>query len=277
MFVNRFHRLLSVSAVGVALLAVLSGCDSSTAQNSNTGSVAITATATCTPTATSITRVSGKVKSATASSLVITKQNGSSVTASLSSSTTFMQQVLVARSALTDGMTISVTVTQSADGSSYTADVIQLTTGTGFAGFGNGQQRGGNFPRSGSGSGGRTSPCGFRGSGGFGGAGNSGGAGGFGGGAANSNGNRLIGTIAQVSGNTLTIADTSNNDYSLTLTNQTQIIQTKKANASSLKAGENVSLTGSTASGSTVVARSVSIMLASTGTTPTSTSSSSGV
>lgn len=266
MFVNHFHRLLSVSAVGVALLAVLSGCDSATTQDSSTGSVAITVTATCTPVAARITRVSGKVKSATASSLVITKQDGSSVTANLSNSTTFMQQILVARNALTDGTTISVTVTQSTDGNSYTADVIQLTAGTGF---GNGQQRGGNFP--GSGAGDRTSPCGFRGAGG---AGNSGG---FGGGAANGSGNRLIGTIAQVSGNTLTIADNSNNDYSLTLTNKTQIIQTKKVDAGTLKAGESVSLTGSTASGGTVVARSVSITLASTNATQTSTNSSSGL
>ncbi|GCF08759.1 hypothetical protein [Dictyobacter arantiisoli] len=268
MFIKRFHKLCAGGAVGILLLAVLSGCNAGASQDNSTGGTAasaVTATATCTPVTSTITRASGMVKSVTSSSLVITKQGGSTVTASLSSKTTYTQEALVTKSALTNGVAVSVTVTQNADGSSYTADSIQLSTGAGFGGgraggFGGRAAGGGNYPGAG---GAGSARCGFPRRSGTPGT-NGGFGGGANGGASRGNANRLIGTVSQVSGDILTVTDFSSNDYSLTLTSKTQITQTKTVTASALKAGQNITLLGTAVSGNNgaITARSVSITLA---------------
>ena len=279
---NGFRKALALSTVGLTLAAALSACGSLMVQTtSGNSSATVTATATCTPVANTMTRVSGTVKSATSSTLVVTEQHGSSVTAALASSTGITQQVQETKDALSNGKTVTVTVTQSSDGSTYTADTIQLvsSTGTGaggFGGFGGSRNGGSGTPPAfgGQGNGSGRIPCGFsRGSGsggGFGGGNGSGGAGG-------NTGNRLTGTIAQLVGNTLTVTDSSNNDYALVITSSTHIIETQKASASALKAGQYVSLTGTTENGK-VTARSVAITLtAATDSSSNSNTSNSGV
>ncbi|GCE16037.1 DUF5666 domain-containing protein [Tengunoibacter tsumagoiensis] len=249
MFSNRSHKFLATGVVSIAVLATLSGCGSvATQDSSSTG----TATATCTPRNTTITRASGTVKSIGTDSLVITKQDGSNVTMTLSSQTVITQQTLAATSALTNGSFVTVAVTPSSDGSTYTADTILLTSGLGGGGFG----RGTGGQNGGAGSGGqngnnRNNSCrpqraGTPGAnGGFGGGRQNGGAG-------NGNGNRLFGTVAQVSGTTLVVDDASNNSYLLTLTSKTQIIQTQTVTASALQIGQNVSVVGTSTAATTI-------------------------
>lgn len=276
MFLDRSHKILAVGVVNFALLVALSGCGPASAQDSTApDSGAVTATATCTPrTGTNtITRASGIVKSSSSNSLVITKSDGSSVITTLSSKTVVTQEMLEKTSALTSGAFVTISVTPSTDGSTYTADTIQLTSGVGGGQFGRGGPGAGPNAGNGNGRGNRNNPCRFQRNG------TPGASGGFGrqnGGATNGSSNRLFGTVAQVSGNTLIITDMSNNNYSLVLTGKTQITQTQKVTVSALKVGQNVSVIGALAASSDTTATATTVSITLHASTTPSTNSNGG-
>ena len=59
----------------------------------------------------------------------------------------------------------------------------------------------------------------------------------------------MIGTITQVNGNTLTVTDRQQNDYTIAVTSDTKIIQSGTASSDALKAGMDVSVMGATNNG----------------------------
>lgn len=240
---KRLPKGLLFISLGLFLF-VLAGCGSTSAGASSTSSgAAATATACVQATrpASAFKTATGTLKSISGQTLVITNQRGRDVNVTYMSSTRFTQESTVAASALQDGTPVRVTVSN--NGGTYSAVLITVVSGTngGFGGF----PRGNGTP----GAGGRNNPC-FRG-------------GRFGGtpGAGNNNFRGLNGTVSQLSGNTLTITDTTGADYTVTITSQTQIVETKSVTAAALKVGEPLTAIGTANSQGTITANTVAILL----------------
>ncbi len=229
------------------LAIVVVGCGTNSSATSGSPSVAATATACAqrrTTTTTSFKTVTGTLKSSSATTLVVTTQQGTDVSVNYSSTTRFTQQKTVPTSSLKEGTAVTVLV--SSANNTYDATRISLT------GSGNGTSNS-PFPR---GTAIANNPC-FslaRRSGGFGGQ-----FGGTGTGTTSSNFRGLIGTVSQLNGNTLIVTDSSGTDYTVTITPQTQVIQTVSATAAALKPGTALIITGSTGKNGTFNARTVSI------------------
>lgn len=231
-------------------LFVLAGCGSTTAGASSTSSGAgatATACAQATRPAASFKTAIGTLKSINGQTLTITNQQGSDVNVTYTSSTRFTQETSEAASALQSGTPVRVTV--SSNGGTYDALLITVVSGTngtngGFGGFG-GFPRGSGTP----GARGGNNPC-FKG-------------GRFGGtpGAGNNNFRGLNGTISQLSGNTLTITDTAGADYTVTITSQTRIVETKSVTAAALKVGQPITAVGTANSQGIITANTVAILL----------------
>jgi hypothetical protein len=168
--------------------------------------------------------------------LVLATQRGSDISVTYTSSTHFTQESTVPASSLQTGTLVRVTVTSS--GGTYTATSIIVTggTGSGFpgtngtpgAGFGRGNSS--CFARNRSGSGNNS----FRG---------------------------LIGTVGSLSGNTLTITDSTGTDYTVTITARTQLVQTKSVTAAALKVGEPLTVSGKAAAQQGITANAIVILL----------------
>ena len=179
---------------------------------------------------------------------MITPLQGSDVTVTYSSTTRFTRQDSIAASALKEGTSVTVVVTSA--NNTYTATRISATSGSTSS----------QFPGQGTGA---NNPCfslGRR-SGNFGG-------GQFGGGNGTGTGNStgasnfrgLIGTVYGLSGNILTVTDSSGTTYTVTVTPQTQIVQTSSATATTLKTGMALIVSGTAGSQGTINARTVSIV-----------------
>jgi len=177
---------------------------------------------------------------------MIAAANGSTVTATYTSTTRFMRQTKVAVAALQNGAFVFVAVTQNAD-NSYTATRISLSNAANA-----GTRPGGGFGGSGR-RGGNGSACGGR-RGTFGANGGQDLAGG------NGSTRGISGTVSQLKGNTLTVTDTNQADYTITLNSTTQIIQTSQAAATSLQVGLKINLVGSRNAQGVLTARSVTIL-----------------
>jgi len=206
--------------------------------------------------------VTGTIQSVSGQTVHITESNGGSVDATYSNTTRITQQKLLTgsqgTSALQQGAMVSVQVQPSANGSSYTATSITLGQGGQFGQGQNGAGAGSSQGRTG---GGRNAAC-------FG--GRRGSAAGNGGAQANgqSNRNRIFGTIGQVTGTTLTITDSQQNPYTITLASDTKIIQTTTATASAIQAGMGIRVMGPNNNG---VITASSIMIYAPGLLPTPT------
>jgi hypothetical protein len=177
---------------------------------------------------------------------VITPLQGSDVTVTYSSSTRFTRQESIPASSLKEGTTVTVVVTSA--NNTYTATRISATTGSTSGQF-TGQGTGAN------------NPCSSlaRRSGTFGG-GQFGGANGTGTGTGTSNFRGLIGTVYGLKGNILTVTDRSGTTYTVTVTPQTQILQTSSVTAATLKTGMALIVSGTAGSQGTINARTVSIV-----------------
>ncbi|GHO81667.1 hypothetical protein KSD_94380 [Ktedonobacter sp. SOSP1-85] len=246
MYGQRLHKTIIGGFAGLSLCALLlSGCGSFPFQGSAASS---------TPTATNCTSsarfrpVNGTLKSVDGNTLSVTNQQGKSVTAHLEKTTRFTQEKAVAASSLKDGVAVSAVVKQNSDNSTYTATQIVLTDRNTGA-FGNNRQQRGNNPNANCVPARQRTPTGN-------GKGN-----GNGGVRTNANGTHILsGTVGQLNNNILTVTDTKGDDYTINLASTTNIMQISSATASDLKAGETVTVTGSTEKDGSVDAQNVSIL-----------------
>ena len=251
----RMHRVLRAMPESLLFLFlglfVLAACGSNTPSASVPGSSATaTACAQATRPASSARSAVGTLKSISGQTLVLTTQRGSNATVTYTSTTRFTQEAVVAATALQEGTPVRVTVTSG--GGTYTATSIVVTTGT-TTGTNSGFPRGNGTP--GAGFGGGNNPCFARGRFGRG----TPGAGTPGAGANNFRG--LVGTVSQLSGNIMTITDTAGTDYTVTITTQTQIVETKNATAADLKVGQALTVTGTAGGQGAISARLIAILL----------------
>jgi hypothetical protein len=239
-------RMLGSSLLLVLLAVLVAGCNIPFLPGSTTSSTSATA---C-PSPVPFQATSGTIQSINGTTLLIAATNGSTVTATYTSTTRFTRQARASIAALQNGAFVFVAVTQNTD-NSYTATRISLSNaanagsrpGGGFGGgFGGSGRRGGNG-----------SACGGR-RGFFGGNGGQDFAGG------NGSTRGISGTVSQLKGETLTVTDVNQADYTVTLNSTTQIIQTSQTAATSLQVGMKVNLIGLRNAQGVLTARSVTIL-----------------
>lgn len=228
-------------SLGVVVLAAC-GSNPSTTGSSLSPSAA-TATACAGRTKTGAGRAAtGTLQSNNGTTLVIATQQGKNVTVTYSSSTSFAQESIIPATSLKEGT--YVTVAGSNANNTYTATRITEVSANVTSGFpklsgtpGTGRLSGSNpcfVRKSGSGQPGTTNTNNFRG---------------------------LVGTVSQVSSNSLTLTDTTGANYSVAITAQTQIVGTSSVTAAALKTGMALTVTGTTGSNGVVSARTVTILL----------------
>lgn len=222
-------------------LLALAGCGSTTSASTISGASA-TATACAQATrpasASAFKTATGTLNTINGQTLTMTNQRGSAVTVTYTSSTSFTQERAVPATTLQEGASVRVVVNSS--GSTYSAISITEVSGT----------KSSPFSGNGSFAGGRNSSCLQSGRTGKGSAG------------ANANGFRgLVGTVGQLNGNTLTITDAAGSAYTVTITTQTQIVQTQSATAAALKVGQPLTVIGKANGQSAITANSVAILL----------------
>lgn len=227
-------------SLGIVLLALASCGSTTTASTSTLSSTDATATA-CVqvtrPVPTTRT-ATGVLKSLNGQTLVVTNNKGNDVTITYSNTTRFTQVNSIAASSLQEGTAVRVAVTST--NGSYTATNITLIAATN--GTGNGFPRGNGNGRRGN----NNNPCIRR--------------------TQNGNGNGtpgfrgLIGTVSQVNGTTLVVADTTGASYTVTITPQTQILQTQSATAASLKVGVLLTAVGRADSQGVIAANTIALL-----------------
>lgn len=220
-------------------LLLLAACGTSTSASTTTGAAATaTACAQATRPASSFKTATGTLNSINGQTLTLTNQRGNTVTVTYSSSTTFTQESAIPATSLQEGTNVRITVTNS--NGTYTAvNIIALNGANGGSFLGNG----GNFGQG-------ANPCAAR---------NRSGRGNPGNGTNNFRG--LVGTVGQLNGTSLTITDAKGTAYTVTITQQTQIVQTQSTTAAALKVGQPLTVIGKAASQGTISANSVAILL----------------
>jgi hypothetical protein len=235
-------------------LFLLAGCGSNATAGGASGTAGAAATATAcaqlTRTPSSTRTALGTVKSISGQTFVLTDQRGTAVTVTYTSSTRFTQEVTVPASSLQEGTPVRVVVSNNAG--TYTATSIVVTgatTGGGTTGGFPGFPRGNGTP----GAGRASNPCFARARAGNGtpGAGTNN----------TTNFRGLVGTVSHLSGNVLTITDSSGADYTVNITAQTQIVETKNTTAAALKVGQALTVTGRTSGQGEISASLVAILL----------------
>ncbi|HET8845648.1 MAG TPA: hypothetical protein VFN35_29540 [Ktedonobacteraceae bacterium] len=261
-------RLLQLSKMAtggliflLGALFLLVGCGS----NSTNGTISSTATAcvqvtrTGTPPASTFANALGTLKSISGQTLVLTTRQGTEATIAYTNSTRFTQESTIALTDLQKGTDVRVGVVSS--GGTYSATTVTVTNGTngtnGNNGGGNGNN-GGRFPggngtpgvrgRGGNGTPGtRNNPCFARGR--------------FATPAtANNNFRGVVGTVTHVGSQSLAITDNAGQTYTVTITAQTQIIETKSVTAAALKVGQPLQVNG-TNKQSVITANTITILL----------------
>jgi hypothetical protein len=245
------HRLIgriSGLAILLVLLSVLvAACSipfiSTSPSSSSTTST--TSAAAC-PSPMPFQTVSGTIQSINGTTLVVASSQGSTIQATYTSTTRFTRQAKVTAAALKEGAFVFVAVTQNTS-NAYTATTISLMNSGGT----------GSRPR------GAFGGFGGRGNSACGGQGRRFAAGGGVLGTGNGNGNArgIRGTISQLSGNTLTVTDSNQSDYTIALNSATQIIQTSQVSAASLQVGMRVTLVGLHNAQGQITAQAVTILL----------------
>jgi hypothetical protein len=183
----------------------------------------------------------GMLKQISGQTLQLTTQRGATVTVTYTSATRFTRETTLPASSLQEGTPVRVVVTRSAGSYTATSIVVTSTTATGLPGF----PRAGGTPGAGRGA----AACFTR----------ARGNGTPGAGATNFRG--LLGTVSHLNGTTLTITDSAGADFTVTLTAQTQIIETMSSTATALKVGQALTVTGRAASQGSIQASLVAILL----------------
>lgn len=233
--------------LAIFLLASCGNSSSTTSGSSSTSTTSAAATATvCAQTRFSFKTATGTLSSIQGSTFVVTTSKGNNITVTYSSTTRFTREDSVPATSLKEGTFVTVAVTST--GSTYTATRITVTTGNGS----------GRFPgfTGTPGAGRANNPCLNRGQFGTPGTGQPRGSG-----TGTSNFRGLIGTVSQVTNNTMTITDTSGSTFSVTITPQTQVMESTSVTSGALKTGEPLTVSGSPGSNGVIDARSVTILL----------------
>ena len=247
----RIYQRSKSGMTGLLLLAcclfLLVACGSTTTGNTGSSSSPASATSTAcaqkTRPATAFKTSSGILKTISGQTLTLTTIQGGSAKVTYSSSTTFTQEVKLAPGDLTEGTSVRVAVVST--GSTYTAASVTVSNGTTTTGPG----RGG-FPGFTGTPGARKTPCFGANRGRF-----------VNGNGTNSTFRGLVGTVSGINGNVLTITDTTGASFTVNLTDQTQIIETKSATASALKVGDALTAVGKADAQNSIAASSIAILL----------------
>ncbi|HJT58833.1 MAG TPA: DUF5666 domain-containing protein [Ktedonobacteraceae bacterium] len=237
------------------LLLASCGSNASTAGASTSSSTSAAATATaCAQPRSSFKAATGTLSSLNGSTFVVATLKGSNVTVSYSSTTRFTREDNVPATSLKEGTFVTVAVTST--GSTYTATRITVTAATGTGngtGFGNGRFPGASrTPGAGRGA----NPCFNRGQFATPGTGQPGA-----GGTGTANFRGLVGTVSQVTATTMIVTDTSGSTFSVTITPQTQVMETTNVTSAALKTGQALTVMGTPGSNGAIDARSVIILL----------------
>ena len=234
---HRSKSKLLAASFFLLLTTLLAACGSASATASGTTANTPTTTNAC-PTVTT-----GTIQNISSNGLSITNFQGNNVQAIFTSKTSIIRQATLTSNGLKAGMLVSVTVIKNADGT-YSAQAVNVRaslTNQGGANRGsglcNGQRR--------------------RGTGTFGGPGFGSGTPGAGGALSRQ---IISGTVSQISGSSLTVTDTSSNDFTISLTTTTRISMQQTVASSDLQVGEAVMITGSANSQGIINASSVSIL-----------------
>jgi hypothetical protein len=243
--ISRLSRYLVSTFVLCCLSAiVLVGCGSSS-NTTTTTSMPTGATGTaCAQLRSSFRPAMGTIQSVTGQTVHITESNGGSINAIYSNTTHIIQQTVTTTSALQKGVNVNIQTQPNSNSSSYTATTITLMQAGQFGQTPNrmGRQTGDNTATAcfGNGQGQRRAT-------------------GNGGGQANSQSiHRVVGTIGQINGNTLTITDRQQKTYTITLASDTKIIQSTSTTSSAIQPNMGISVTGTNNNG-VITAMSMSI------------------
>ncbi len=237
------HRLSMASTCTVLglVLFILAACGSNSTPTPTLSSANATATACAQATrpAATVKSATGVLKSINGQTLVLTNQQGKDITATYSDKTRFTQLNNVPASTLVEGTPVRVAVT-SANGS-YSATTIEVITNPNT----NGSPKGNGTPGAGRRS---NNPCarqvskngtpgtgtkGFRG---------------------------LLGKVSQLNGNTLAITDNTGASYTVTITPQTQILETQSTTSAALKVGGLITVVGRADSQGQIAANTVALL-----------------
>lgn len=257
---SRLAKLVPGSLfVLLPVLLFSAACGSNNANGGNVSSTAtacVQATRTGTVPASSFANTVGTLKSINGQTLVVTTREGADTTVTYTSSTRFTQESVVAATDLQKGTNVRVVVTS--NNGTYEATTITVVERTNNNG-GNGNNNNGGFPGGGNGTpgarnfngngtpGARNNPCFNRNR--FATPGSD-----------SSNFRGIIGTVAHVSSKSLAVTDTAGQTYTVTITTQTQIIETKSVTAAALKVGQPLQVNGTNKQG-VVTANTVAILL----------------
>lgn len=247
---QRSRRKLLATSLIVLLTMLLAACGSASAATSNATTITPTTANAC------LTVTTGTIQSISNNGLSITNFQGKNVQAIFTSKTTIIRQATLTSKDLKTGMLVSVTVIQNADGT-YSARAVNvrnsLTNQGGFtrgSGLCNGQRRRGTGTPGGPGFGSGTP------------------------GAGGAQSRQIInGTVSQIIGSSLTVTDTSSNDFTISLTTTTRISTQQTVTGSDLHVGEAVMIIGNANSQGMINVSSLSILqgLQNRPTTPSST------
>ena len=224
--------------VMLAGLLVACGSASTSTSSANSTTTAGTQTTAC------LSVTTGTIQSVSNTTLQVTTLQRKNVQVTVASTTLLTRQAVLTAADLKTGSRITVIVKQNAD-NTYSA--LSVSVGTTLArqgSFGNGAKLC-NGQRRGTGGGGFGGP-------------------GLGSGtpATGTSRQTINGTLSQFSGNSLTVTDTSGNDFTVTLTTTTRMMQQQTATISDLQIGQAVTITGSANSAGVITASSLSLLQA---------------
>jgi hypothetical protein len=223
-----------ISVIPVVMFAVLlAACGSSTSASSSTSSSSTPTSSTKCPTLTT-----GTVQNVGTSSLVVTNLQGKQTQVTFTSATRFARTATVPASSLQTGSFATVTIMENAN-NTYSAVTVSVRGSQGFQGtFSRGSTQCRNqFAR--------PNRTGTPGTGTF-----------------NAGQNRQVvtGTISQISGNAVTLANSNGDDFIVNLTPSTRITAMVAATANEIKSGQAITVTGTANAQGGISATSVSIL-----------------
>jgi hypothetical protein len=204
-----------------------------------------TTTATGTPATACLSVTTGTIESISNNTLQVTNMQGKNVQVTLTGATILTRQATLTAADLKTGLPITVIVRQNADGTYSALSISERGAQGSLGNLRKGIQQCGGQRRG-------------NGTGKFGGPGS-----GTPGTSGNGTSRQTInGTISQINGNAIIVTDTSDNDFTVTLTTTTRITALQTVTASDLQIGQAVTITGTANSQGVINASAVALLQA---------------